>query len=116
LQLVKYNQTAFTAFSACRTLRPLQINSLISPLFPLDAGAAYLTAAGADPHRGSRSKSPEEAAEHFGWISHFVSIDCPASSNETQRQLGWRPTHTSLIPDLDRPAYLEAGTSVTEGR
>ena len=56
------------------------------------------------------SKSPEEAADHFGWISHFVSIDCPASSDETQQQLGWRPTHASLIPDIDRPAYFEAGT------
>ena len=65
------------------------------------------------------SKSPEEAAEHFGWIAHFVSIDCPASSNETQQQLGWRPTHTSLIPDLDRPAYFEGRTGVAaaaEGR
>jgi nucleoside-diphosphate-sugar epimerase len=65
------------------------------------------------------SKSPEEAAGHFGWISHFVSIDCPASSDETQKQLGWRPTHASLIPDIDRPTYFEAGTdaaSVAEGR
>ncbi len=30
------------------------------------------------------SKSKEEAAEHFGWISHFASIDCPASSEQTQ--------------------------------
>jgi nucleoside-diphosphate-sugar epimerase len=57
------------------------------------------------------SKSREEAADHFGWISNFVSIDCPASSAETQEQLGWRPTHAALIPDLDRPAYFEAGQS-----
>jgi nucleoside-diphosphate-sugar epimerase len=56
------------------------------------------------------SKSPEEAVEHFGWISHFVSIDCPASSEDTQQQLEWRPTHASLIPDIDRPTYFEAGT------
>jgi nucleoside-diphosphate-sugar epimerase len=65
------------------------------------------------------SKSPEEAEEHFSWISHFVSIDCPASSDETQQQLGWRPTHASLIPDIDRPAYFEAGTDAApaaEGR
>jgi nucleoside-diphosphate-sugar epimerase len=55
------------------------------------------------------SKAPAEAADHFGWISHFASIDCPASSGQTQEQLGWRPTHASLIPDLDRPAYFEAG-------
>ncbi len=56
------------------------------------------------------SKSPEEAPDHFGWISHFVSIDCPASSAQTQEQLGWRPTHASLIADIDRATYFEAGT------
>lgn len=55
------------------------------------------------------SKSPEEATGYFGWISHFVGIDCPASSAQTQEQLGWRPTHASLIPDIDRPTYFEAG-------
>jgi len=59
------------------------------------------------------SKSQEEAAEHFGWISHFVSIDGPASSTQTQEQLGWRPTHASLISDIDRTAYFEAATEVT---
>jgi nucleoside-diphosphate-sugar epimerase len=58
------------------------------------------------------SKSPGEAADHFGWISHFVSIDCPASSAQTQERLGWRPTHASLISDIDRPAYFEAATEV----
>jgi nucleoside-diphosphate-sugar epimerase len=56
------------------------------------------------------SKSREEAADHFGWISHFVSIDCPASSAETQEQLGWRPTHPSLIADIDRRSYFETPT------
>jgi nucleoside-diphosphate-sugar epimerase len=54
------------------------------------------------------SKSPEEAADHFGWISYFVSIDCPASGAQTQEQLRWRPTHPSLIPDIDRPSYFVA--------
>jgi nucleoside-diphosphate-sugar epimerase len=58
------------------------------------------------------SKSAGEAAGHFGWIANFFSIDCPASSDETERQLGWQPTHTSLIPDIDRPAYFEADTEV----
>ncbi len=53
------------------------------------------------------SKSPEEAAEHFGWFAHFAALDCPASSAETQEQLGWRPTQPSLIPDIDQPHYFE---------
>jgi nucleoside-diphosphate-sugar epimerase len=59
------------------------------------------------------SKSAGEAADHFGWIANFVSVDCPASSDETQQQLGWRPTHASLIPDIDRPAYFEDAAEVT---
>jgi nucleoside-diphosphate-sugar epimerase len=53
------------------------------------------------------SKSAEEAAGHFGWISHFASIDCPASSARTREQLGWRATHASLIADIDGPSYFE---------
>jgi nucleoside-diphosphate-sugar epimerase len=53
------------------------------------------------------SKSPEEASGHFGWISHFAGIDCPASSAKTQEQLGWRPTHAALIADIDRPSYFD---------
>ena len=54
------------------------------------------------------SKSPEESVDHFGWLAHFVAIDCPASSAQTQEQMGWRPTHPALIPDIDRPSYFQA--------
>jgi nucleoside-diphosphate-sugar epimerase len=54
------------------------------------------------------SKSQEEAADHFGWFAHFAGLDCPASSGQTQKQLGWRPTQASLIPDIDQPSYFEA--------
>ncbi|GAA0549544.1 SDR family oxidoreductase [Chitinophaga japonensis] len=53
------------------------------------------------------SKAPEEAAEHFGWIGHFFSLHCPASSARTQAQLGWRPAQPGLIPDLDQPHYFK---------
>jgi nucleoside-diphosphate-sugar epimerase len=56
------------------------------------------------------SKSSEEAADHFGWMSRFAGIDCPASSVETQEQLGWRPTRPSMIADIGRRSYFEAGT------
>jgi nucleoside-diphosphate-sugar epimerase len=54
------------------------------------------------------SKSSDEAAAHFGWLAHFVGIDCPASSEQTQRQLGWQPNHPGLIADIDRPAYFQS--------
>jgi nucleoside-diphosphate-sugar epimerase len=53
------------------------------------------------------SKSPDESASHFGWLAHFVAIDCPASSRRTQEKLGWRPVQPGLIPDLQQPHYFE---------
>jgi nucleoside-diphosphate-sugar epimerase len=52
------------------------------------------------------SKTPEEAAEHFGWFAHFAAMDNPASSAQTQEQMGWRPTRPGLISDLDHPRYF----------
>jgi nucleoside-diphosphate-sugar epimerase len=57
------------------------------------------------------AKSPEEAADHFGWFAHFATLDNPASSARTRDLLGWQPKHPRLIPDLDRPRYFEIGSS-----
>ena len=46
------------------------------------------------------SKSPEEAAEHFGWLARFMGLDLAASGAKTQAQLGWHPTGPGLIADL----------------
>jgi nucleoside-diphosphate-sugar epimerase len=53
------------------------------------------------------SKSPEQAAQHFGWLTHFVGIDCPASSKLTEEKLGWQPKHLGIIADLERGTYFE---------
>jgi nucleoside-diphosphate-sugar epimerase len=53
------------------------------------------------------SKSAEEAADHFGWIARFASLDLSASSALTQQQLGWQPTHPSLLADLEQGHYFE---------
>jgi hypothetical protein len=42
------------------------------------------------------AKSPEET--HFGFLGHFAALDCPASSAQTQEQLGWRPTESAHPP------------------
>ncbi len=52
------------------------------------------------------SKSPEEAAEHFGWFTMFAGIDAPTSSERTRSRLGWQPTGPGLIADIDHPAYF----------
>lgn len=52
------------------------------------------------------AKSANEAADHFGWLGYFFSVDCPASSARTQQQLGWRPTQPSLLADLEMGHYF----------
>jgi nucleoside-diphosphate-sugar epimerase len=52
------------------------------------------------------SKTPEEAAGHFGWFAHFAAIDCPASSKRTRELLGWQPNQPGLIADIDQPSYF----------
>jgi nucleoside-diphosphate-sugar epimerase len=53
------------------------------------------------------AKSNEEAAGHFGWMAHFLAVDSPASSAQTQKQLGWKPIHSSLIADLEGGSYFD---------
>ncbi len=53
------------------------------------------------------SKSREDAADHFGWIALFFGMDGPASSAQTQEQLGWRPVQCGLIADLNAAHYFE---------
>ena len=52
------------------------------------------------------SKAVEEAGEHFGWLARFVGLDLAASSALTQQQLGWQPTHPSLLADLEQGHYF----------
>jgi nucleoside-diphosphate-sugar epimerase len=53
------------------------------------------------------SKSPEAAAQHFGWFTHFAAMNNPTSSQRTRELLGWQPKQPGLIADLDRAGYFE---------
>ncbi len=53
------------------------------------------------------SKSPEEAANHFGWFAPFAAMNSPASSARTREGLGWKPKQPGLIVDLDRESYFK---------
>lgn len=55
------------------------------------------------------SKTPAEAAAHFGWFAHFAALDCRASSKRTRETLGWTPVQPDLLADLDRPPYFAQG-------
>ena len=51
------------------------------------------------------SIAPEKAAEHFGWLAHFATLDMPASSERTRKILEWEPTGPGLIEDLRNMSY-----------
>jgi hypothetical protein len=53
------------------------------------------------------SKTPQEAATHFGWFAPFAGADIPASSQRTRESLGWQPKQPGLIADIDRANYFE---------
>ena len=50
---------------------------------------------------------PEEAEAHFGWLALFAGHDMPSSSAITREKLGWTPTGTGLIADLDDMDYSQ---------
>ena len=54
----------------------------------------------------TRSLTPEQAAEHFGWIAMFAGAGMAASSAKTQAELGWKPKEIGVIEDLSKPGYF----------
>jgi nucleoside-diphosphate-sugar epimerase len=54
-----------------------------------------------------KSIAAEEAQAFFGWLAMFAGHDMPASSEQTRRKLGWRPTGPGLIADLEQLSVPE---------
>jgi nucleoside-diphosphate-sugar epimerase len=52
------------------------------------------------------SISGEQAADHFGFLSLFASLDNPTSNALTQKELDWHPERPGLIEDLDEGHYF----------
>jgi hypothetical protein len=50
--------------------------------------------------------APQDAAEHFTWLTGFLAADSPASSALTRALVGWQSTHPELIDDLDQGHYF----------
>ncbi|MFS7251361.1 SDR family oxidoreductase [Rahnella rivi] len=53
------------------------------------------------------SKNAQEAGEHFGWFTHFASLNNPTSSQITREVLGWKPEHQDLLTDIDTAGYFK---------
>jgi nucleoside-diphosphate-sugar epimerase len=56
------------------------------------------------------SIAPDEAADYFGFLAMFVSLDNPASSARTRELLGWQPEHAGLLDDLAEGHYFQQTT------
>ncbi|MDF8264831.1 SDR family oxidoreductase [Luteipulveratus flavus] len=52
-----------------------------------------------------RSVSPDDAADHFGWIGSFFGMDLSATSAATRELLGWTPHEPGLLDDIAAGAY-----------
>lgn len=55
------------------------------------------------------SLMPDGAAEHYGWLGHFLAMDMPASSAWTRQRLGWRTSGPRLLEDLAAMDYSAFG-------
>ncbi len=51
-----------------------------------------------------RSLTLQDAEGYFGWMAPLAAADIPASSDWTQRTLGWQPSGPGLLADLQRLA------------
>ncbi|RDG36284.1 SDR family oxidoreductase [Streptomyces corynorhini] len=56
---------------------------------------------------GRRLGLPTEPVEpeSFGFLGHVFAYDQPSSSAITREKFGWRPTHPSLLEDLEAGGY-----------
>jgi nucleoside-diphosphate-sugar epimerase len=54
----------------------------------------------------TRSITPEQAGEHFGFLAAFVAMDMPVSSAITRELLDWTPSGPGLVDDIAAGHYF----------
>ena len=52
------------------------------------------------------SISKEEAPGYFEGFIHFAQLNIPIGSELTQKELGWKPKHTTLFEDIENMVYF----------
>lgn len=55
-----------------------------------------------------RSVPKDRAAEHFGWLAMFATLDNPTSSEWTRAATGWAPREAELVSDMRASGYFDA--------
>jgi nucleoside-diphosphate-sugar epimerase len=73
-----------------------------------DAGVPFRDIAGAIGRKLDLPTASLEA-EHFSFLSAFVSVDNPVSSERTRQWLNWEPTRPGLLEDLAQDHYFAHG-------
>lgn len=54
----------------------------------------------------TKSVSPDDAGEQFGFLGGLLGLDSPASNALTRELVGWEPTGVGLIEDLEAGHYF----------
>ncbi|MGV3706763.1 MAG: SDR family oxidoreductase [Arcticibacter sp.] len=52
-------------------------------------------------HLPAQSIAEDQVAQHFEWMSMFITLDAAATSYDTQTTLGWKPSQPSLLEDME---------------
>jgi len=92
----------------CASRRPCTAHSITAATSD-DEGVPFRDIAGVIGRRLNLpvvSISGEQAADHFGFLSVFASLDNPTSNTLTQKELDWHPERPGLIEDLDSGHYF----------
>jgi nucleoside-diphosphate-sugar epimerase len=55
-----------------------------------------------------RSIAPSEAADHFGFLAGFLTLDAPTSSAVTRGRFGWEPVQPGLLADIEQHYFEPA--------
>jgi nucleoside-diphosphate-sugar epimerase len=54
----------------------------------------------------AKSITEEEAPQYLGFLAFFAALDNPTSNDKTREVLGWEPTHTGWIEDVQTGHYV----------
>jgi nucleoside-diphosphate-sugar epimerase len=55
----------------------------------------------------TKSITDEEAPQYLGYLANFAGFDNPTSNDKTREVLGWEPTHSGWIEDVQTGHYFD---------
>jgi nucleoside-diphosphate-sugar epimerase len=55
----------------------------------------------------TRSTTAEEAPKYLGFLAGFAGLDNPVSNDKTREVLGWEPTHSGWVDDVQSGHYID---------